>query len=137
VNLSRLPYIPVDTASVTLSELNAGVPLNGHIAALTLIGPPIEAVVVNGDTHPSSKRVTVKGECRGCGRVLARYTGGLRLTMARPKLAGVEVRLVDSVFVFDCQNPECKIPPKRWPYQLLAVELRTAWDEGRRRFVVT
>jgi hypothetical protein len=69
--------------------------------------------------------------------VLARYTGGLRLTMARPKLAGVEVRLVDDVFVFHCQNPECKIPPKRWPYQLLAVELRKAWDAGQRHFAVT
>jgi hypothetical protein len=127
----------VDAARVTLSELNAGVPLNGHITALTTIGPPIEAVVVNGDTHPSSKRVTVKGECRGCGRVLARYTGGLRLTMARPKLAGVEVRLVDGFFVFDCQNPLCKVPPKRWPHQRLAIELRQAWDEARRRFPVT
>lgn len=137
VNLWHLRYIAVDGVNVTLSELNAGVPLNGHIASLTIIGPPIEAVVVNGDTHPSSKRVTVKGECRGCGRVLARYTGGLRLTMARPRLAGVEVRLVDDVFVFDCQNPQCKVPPKLWSYQLLAHALRDAWDQKRRRFVIT
>jgi hypothetical protein len=71
------------------------------------------------------------------GRVLDRYTGGLRLTVARPKLAGVEVRLVDNVFVFDCQNPQCKVPPKRWPFQTIAAELRTAWDKGQRRFVIT
>ena len=86
---------------------------------------------------PFAKRVTTKCECRGCGRVLARYTGGLRLTMARPKLAGVEVRRVDNIFVFACQNPRCKVPPKLWSYQRLAHALRDAWDQKRRRFVVT
>lgn len=100
------------------------------------IGPPVEAVVVNDGTHPSSKRVTVKGECR-CGRVLARYTGGLRLTMANPRYAGREVVQRDGFFVFDCQNPRCTAPPKSWPYQLLATELREAWDQKRRRFVIT
>jgi hypothetical protein len=57
--------------------------------------------------------------------------------MARPRLAGVEVRESDGVFVFDCQNPRCKVPAKRWLHQRLAVELRQAWDEGRRRFPVT
>jgi hypothetical protein len=128
----------VDAANVTLSELHAGVPLNGPIGSLTIIGPPIEAVVVNDGTHPSSKRVTTKCECRGCRRVLARYTGGLRLTMAHPRHAGREVRLrEDGVFVFDCQNPQCKVPPKSWPYQLLATALRDAWDQKCRRFVVT
>lgn len=75
---------------------------------------------------------------QSCGRVLARYTGALWLTMARPKLARVEVRFVrNNMSVFDCQNPECKVAPKWWPHQRLAVELRQAWDEGRRRFVVT
>jgi hypothetical protein len=58
--------------------------------------------------------------------------------MAHPKLAGVEVRNInDEIFVFDCQNPECKVPAKPWPYQVLAVELRRAWDDGQRTFVVT
>jgi hypothetical protein len=58
------------------------------------------------------------------------YTGALPLTMAHRRLAGREVVLRDAWFVFDCQNPQCKVPPKRWPEQVLAVELRKAWDEG-------
>jgi hypothetical protein len=45
--------------------------------------------------------------------------------------------LVDNVFVFECQNPQCRVPPKRWPFQTIAAELRTAWDKGQRRFVIT
>jgi hypothetical protein len=146
----------VDAITVTLSELGTGVPLTElaelvstlsqlpdkievieHGRTVATFGPPIEAVVVDDGSPPFAKRVTVNGLCGGCERALARYTGGLRLTMSRPKLAGVEVRLVGDMFVFDCQNPQCRVPPKRWPYHVLAAELRKAWDEGSRRFVLT
>jgi hypothetical protein len=128
----------VDAASVTLSELSTAVPLGTTTwAELGRLGPPIEAVVVDDGSPPFSKRVKTRCECRGCRRVLARYTGGLRLTMAHPRYAGREVSLRDGVFVFDCQNPQCKVPAKLWPYQVLATALRDAWDQKRRRFVIT
>jgi hypothetical protein len=102
-----------------------------------LFGPPVDATVVDDGTPPFSKRVTVHCDCRRCARTLARYTGGLRLTVARAKLAGVEVRYSAGIFVFDCQNPRCKSSPRSWSYERLARELRGAYDEGRRRFVVT
>lgn len=151
---------------MVLSELGSGVPLadlaellsklskapdqirvmdeSGQVVAT--FGPPVQAVVVNDGTHPSSKRVTVKGECR-CGQVLARYTGGLRLTATtRGGVPGI-LRGPDGVFVTNCRRrlsegastgwQICKVPANRWPYDELATALRDAWDRGERRFVLT
>jgi hypothetical protein len=150
----------MDAASVTLSDLESGsgvtlsaseldsseVVVVDDIGVAHLFGPPIEAVVVDDGTPPFAKRVTVKCECR-CGQVLGRYTGGLRLTATtRGGVPGMRLR-PDGVFVTNCwrhigKGPSsgwqtCRVPPKEWPYQLLATELRTTWDEGRRRFVLT
>jgi hypothetical protein len=106
------------------------------LAVLMKLGPPVEAVVVDDGTHPSSKRVTIRCECRGCDRVLARYTGGLRLTMAHPRFRGGEVVLRDGFFVFDCQNPRRRVLPSGG-LSAPGGQLRAARDQGRRRFVIT
>jgi hypothetical protein len=137
VNLWHIRYTAMDAASVTLSELSTAVALDVDPTVLARLGPPVDAVVVDDGSPPFSKRVTTRCECRACRRVLARYTGGLRLTMAHPRYAGREVHFADGVFVFACQNPQCEVPAKLWPELRLAVELRRAWDAGRRRFVVT
>jgi hypothetical protein len=150
VHLSHLRYTAVDDASVTLSDLASGSGItltaselaSGEIVVIDnvgvahLFGPPVEAVVVDDGAPPFAKRVTVNCECH-CGQVLGRYTGGLRLTATRR--GGIPgIRLGDDgVFVTNCQRQTCKAPPKRWPYERLATELRDAWDEGRRRFVLT
>lgn len=141
MHLSHYSYTPMDVA---LAELNAGSNITANVVVpegstirevLAAVGG-IEAVVVDDGTPPFARRVTVNCTCR-CGEVLGRYTGGLRLTATRR--GGVpRMRLGnDGVFVTNCQRQTCKVPPKRWPYDLLATELRQAWDEGRRRFVVT
>jgi hypothetical protein len=142
MHLSPLLYTPVDIA---LAEVEAGTNITAEVvvpnastieAVLAALGPPIEAAVVDDGTPPFAKRVTVKCECR-CGEVLGRYSGGLRLT-ATLRGGIPRIRLGDDgVFVTNCQRQTCKIRPKRWPYDLLATELRDAWDHGRRRFTMT
>jgi hypothetical protein len=136
--LSKLPELP-DVFDVEIVEHGMKV--------VGTFGPAIKMTVVDDGTWPFAKRVTVKGECR-CGQVLGRYTGGLRLTATcRGGVPGIRLG-DDGVFVTNCRRhvdkgipssgwQTCMVPPKRWHYDVLATELRKAWDEGRRRFVLT
>jgi hypothetical protein len=120
--------------SVTANRI--ALPVGGGRFVIAELGEPVDAVVVDDGTPPFVKRVTVKGVCR-CGQVLGRYTGGLRLTATRR--GGIPgIRLGDDgVFVTNCQRRHCVAPPKRWHYDVLAVEFRQAWHEGRRQFLLT